>query len=148
MSRLSQSISSTSFVIAQLLILLIGLGAVGGLYYYLNVRHTSTLPNQFSKITPITDKPATFTLDLTTPQDDLLVFDNTLPISGTTSPNLNVLVSSQNNDLIAQSNKSGTFTVTFPLSEGINDLTIIAFDKNGEQRQATRTVYYSKEKLQ
>lgn len=122
---------------------------MGGLYYMVN---SSDLPSQ-SKIPslgsggPVTKEPASLTLDLTTPDDDSLVFKSEIEFSGKTSPNSQILISSADNDLIITSKPDGSFSGDFDLEEGVNEIKVVVFDQSGDQKELERTVYYSKEKI-
>lgn len=140
-----QKLSTSQFILSQVLILILSLIFIGGLYYYLNFE-TKLPTNSFSLDTPLTKEPATLSLDIISPDDEVLVFDDDLEITGKTNPNLIVLVSSKQRDKVSEAKSGGNFSVDFKLDPGINYLQIVVFD-NGEQKSLERTVYYSKEKI-
>lgn len=145
---MNQKLSLRTFIISQIVILLLGLIFAGGLYFSLNYQ-----PGQKNNISslglggPVTKEPATLTLDLENPDDDLLTFQDSLEISGKTSPLSQILISSDLDDQAIESKADGSFSADFTLDPGVNNLKIIVFDKNGNMREALRSVYYSKEKI-
>lgn len=145
---MNRKLSFRTFIISQIIILFAGLAFLGGLYYILNLQYpVESSKFSLGKFGPITKEPTTFSLELTTPDDDSLVFQKVLEISGKTSSNSQVLISSPLGDLVTQSKSDGSFSADFSLDEGVNEIKIIVFDKNGDQKELERTVYYSKEKI-
>jgi len=86
-------------------------------------------------------------LELNNPDNDLLVFNKELEISGKTIPNSYVLVTNMSDDIVIKSRSDGSFSGEFELSDGVNEIKIISFDQNGEQKEVERAVYFSKEKI-
>ncbi len=147
MLKLNKKLSTKTFVISQTLILLFSLILIGILYYILN-------PTTFKPVKPysissntVTSVPASLTLDINSPDDNSISFDPIILITGKTGPGLDVLISSELNDLVIASKTDGTFSTNFNLQLGVNNIQMEAFDKSGDSRSASRTVYYSKEKL-
>ncbi len=96
---------------------------------------------------PVTVLPKSLRIDLDQPDDNLLTFQSSLIVSGSTLPNLLVLISTQSQDSVVESKKDGSFSTVIQLEEGVNNLTVTVFDQGGDSRSAERTVYYSKEKI-
>ena len=143
---LTRKLSTRSFILSQIIILLVSLLFLGTLYYLLNFYNQ--VPNKtFFQAGPVTRPPVSLTLELTSPEDNLLTFEGKLLISGKTSPNLQVLITSETKDLIIQSKSDGRFSADFDLTEGVNNIAVASFDKTGDQKSIKRTVYYSKEKI-
>lgn len=144
--KLTQKLSNKTFIISQILIFFISLLFLGSLYYLLNFYNQ--IPNQtLFQAGPVTRPPATLTLELSSPEDNLLTFESKLLISGKTSPHSQVLITSSAKDLVTNSKSDGRFSADFDLTEGVNEIAVVTFDKVGEQRVIERTVYYSKEKI-
>lgn len=137
-------LSRKLFIISMCLILIIGLGYIFGLYFLLNPQ----IPKE-NLITslPVTKEPVSLTLVVNSPNDNSLVFSEDILISGKASENNIVIITSDNNDLILNPKKDGTFSLTYKLSPGTNNLLISSFDENGNNKQEQRMVYYSKEKI-
>ena len=104
--------------------------------------------NQTSlSIQPVTSEPVSLTLDLSSPNDNLLVFDPDLLIQGATTPGAIVITSINNNNYVLDINSKGEFSSTIKLTEGVNQIMLSAFDSVGNGKTESRTIYYSKEKL-
>lgn len=146
--RMNRKLSFKAFIISQIVTLLIGLIFLGGLYYILYLQNPLESPKfSFGKFGPVTKEPTTLNLDLTTPDNDTLIFQESIEFSGKTSPNSEVLISSLDNSLVTQSKSDGSFSEDFELIEGTNEIKIVVFDKSGNSKEIERTIYYSKEKL-
>lgn len=97
---------------------------------------------------PVTQEHTTVTLNLSSPDNDKLVYDNNLLIEGQATPNAVVILSTNNNDQVLNVTNKGDFSVTLKLKNGLNQFTVAAFDKLGNTESESRTVYYSSETLQ
>lgn len=141
----NKKLSLKAFIISQVLILIIGLLFLGSLYYILNIQYQKS-SNPFAN-GPVTTPPKTLVLDLSQPDEDSLVFKSYILVSGQTSPGKEVLVFTDSQNLVTKSKLNGSFSTTLELEEGVNKITVVAFDNNGESKQIQRTLYYSKEKI-
>jgi cbb3-type cytochrome oxidase subunit 3 len=142
---MSRSLSGTAFIISQILLLIIGLIFIGWLYFFL--QDESRGNNQFAGRGPLTSEPASLTLEVHSPADDLLVFTPEVKITGLTQKNSQVLISSQDHDLVVKAGSSGDFSADFPLELGVNTITVAVFDDTGDARTIEKSIYYSKEKI-
>lgn len=141
-------LSFTAFLASHLLIFLIALGVLGWVYYML---YDINLPLGGKSITetykPVTSAPISFNLDLNNPEDNALVFDKTIVVSGKTSPNSTVIISVNETESATESNSRGDFSKVLVLVPGLNRVTVDAFDSQGNTKQVQRLVYFSEEKL-
>lgn len=96
---------------------------------------------------PVTKEPVSLTLNLTSPDDNILVFDSNLLVQGTTSKDALVILSSNSDDQILKVSHRGEFSTTIKLQEGLNKFIISSSDATGLNKQESRTVYYSKDKI-
>ncbi|KKR81328.1 MAG: hypothetical protein UU73_C0003G0108 [Candidatus Daviesbacteria bacterium GW2011_GWA1_41_61] len=96
---------------------------------------------------PITSLPSGMTLNLSSPDDNQLVFDENILLQGKTTPGSLILISFESSDLALEPSPSGEFSTTVYMDEGVNQFTVTAINKDGDLKQEERTVYYSKEKL-
>ena len=96
---------------------------------------------------PVTTSPKTLRLNLDKPDDDSLVFQNSIIISGQTTPFREVLIFTDSQDLVITSKKDGSFSTILNLDEGVNKITASVFDSDGDAKTQERTIYYSKEKI-
>lgn len=123
---------------------------VAGIVFYI-YQTTRTIPS--SKIKPIaitiptpTPKPSIF-LSLITPNDESVVNNKTLNISGKTAPDATIVIISKNFEQVVSSAPNGDFSTTLTLGSGSNVIEITAIASNGEQTKITRTVTYSLEEF-
>lgn len=144
---MNKKLSTKEFIFSQILILVSGLIFLGALYYILYLDSSVQTQNSFFSGGPVTKEPASLMLELTAPDDDLLVFDDSVEIAGKSLPNLYILITAPSSDRVIKSKSDGSFSTDIELAEGINDIKIISFDEKGEQKDLERIVYYSKEKL-
>lgn len=142
---MNKSLTFKQFIISQIIILVVGLSLSLGLYYILNQQRNDK--SYSSRGGPITTLPTSISLDLTSPDDNLLTFSSALLFSGKTLPHASVLISSQTKDVAFEAKGDGSFSQTITLDEGVNKFNIVVFDNQGEQKIMERTVYYSKEKI-
>lgn len=142
--KLTQKLSPRVFFLSQAMILLLGLTFLWGLYYALYAPNGS---ESSVAAGPVTTLPKSLRIDLDQPNDNLLTFQASVVVSGSTLPNLRVLISTESQDSVIESKKDGSFSTVINLTEGINNITAIAFDSTGENRSKERTIYYSKEKI-
>lgn len=143
--KLTKKLSTRYFIISHLIILTVGLIFLSMLYYVLNIQYQK--PNKLFLNGPVTTPPKTLTLDLDQPDNDTLVFQPSILISGKTAPLSEVLIFTFSQDLVIKSKKDGSFSVVLNLDEGENKITAVVFDQTGDSRFSERSVYFSKEKL-
>lgn len=121
-------------------------------YYAYQEKLLAPILNQKPKVDltlvrPVTSKPASLTLDLSNPGENLLVFTSDLLIQGKTLPEATVILSLNDHDQVLNVSAQGHFSQTIKLQEGLNELTVAAFDNQGNGKNEARTIYYSTEKL-
>lgn len=149
---MNKVLSLKAFIISQVLIFLVSLLFLGGLYYYLNEERISDAKKDSLIYIPVTKKPSSFSLDVSSPEDEKVVFEKSLLVSGKTLPKTVVLVSvvgedDREHNFGFESNIRGEFSKTTNLYLGLNQITISGFDRDGDTKLEMRTVYYSEEKL-
>ena len=143
--KLNKKLSTQQFILSHLFILIIGLTFLFGLYYILNIQYQKS-SNPFIN-GPITTAPKTLRLDLDHPDDMNLSFQSSILVSGQTSPQKEVLIFTDSQDMVITSKKDGSFSTLINLDEGENKITASVFDATGDFRSTERIVYYSKEKI-
>lgn len=141
-----KKLSKKQFIFSQFLILILGLTFIATLYYYLNIQYQLQI-SPYSQGLPVTTPPKSLRLDVDQPDDDLLTFTKQVIVSGQTGGGMDILISSQSDDLVIKSSPEGKFSTIFDLEEGVNEISVVVFDATGDTRSAERTVYYSKEKI-
>lgn len=138
-------LSAKTFIISMVIILALSLGFVG--YIYKTVNPSDNLSNLINKYIPVSKKPASIQLTLNSPDDNQLVFDNTLLVSGSTNPGASVVISDQSFDHLLKANDQGNFSDTVALDSGVNIFTVTVFSDNGDTKSNIKQVYYSKTKI-
>jgi hypothetical protein len=141
----NKKLSAKTFSIALLLLFFLALTFLGTLYYVLNIQFAK--PNNPFSTGPVTTVPKTLSLDVNSPDDNSLVYQSSILVTGKASPGYTVLVSGDGSDSVTDAKLDGSFSTSLNLVEGVNNVTIAVFDKTGEEKSITRTIYYSKEKL-
>lgn len=138
-------LSTKTFIISHIAILLSGLIFFGGLYYILYQEKFQPLPVSYN---PVTKEPVSLFLEVASPDDEVLVYEDNIVVSGKTGPDATVIISNQDSDAGLQASKEGQFSKVFQLSPGPNILEITVFDSEGNSKTVTRSIYYSVEKLE
>lgn len=126
-------------------ILITGVIFIFGLYYILNLQYAEN-GKPFEKGL-VTTAPKTLRLELEQPEENVLLFEPSVIVSGKTGPSLEVLIYSDTQNIIIKSKPDGSFSTVLNLFEGTNQITVNAFDATGDSKSDTRTVYYAKEKI-
>ena len=145
MVKLTKKLTTKQFVLSHLILFIVGIIFLGGLYYILNIQYQPS-KDRFSQ-GPITSKPKTLRIDLDQPDEDALVFDKQIIVSGKTGSSSEVLITTDENDLVIKSDSSGKFSTILNLETGPNKITAVVFDALGDFRFVERNVYYSEEKI-
>lgn len=81
-------------------------------------------------------------LILNEPQNEQATTTAEIKISGRTNPNSQVVVYTDSNEDIFESDEEGNFSGVFVLEEGPNEITITAFGNEEEEVTETRSVVY------
>lgn len=141
---MGKELSAQAFIISMAFVFLIGLSFIGGLYYILN---QDLLLNSISYV-PVSKEPTSFSLEINSPENDLLSFDQNVVISGKTAPLATIIIVNGTNTIGFESGSKGDFSKVFTLNEGPNSLNISSFDKTGAMKTVIKNIYYSKDKLE
>lgn len=141
---LFKKLNTTFFVLSMFIILLTGSILLAVLYFFLNPKQS---PITIQTYQPVTSLPVTMTLNLSNPDNNLLVFDNNLLVSGNTLPGVLVLITLNDNNRLINASAQGDFSLTVNLQLGSNQLIVSSFDELGNYKSESRSIYYSKEKL-
>lgn len=132
------------FIISMTTLLLLGLGFVLGLYFFIYQDQSNKSPEVAG---PVTSEPVSLTFTLSAPDDNLLVFDPDILIAGKTSPHAFVILSTNQDDLSLETTSAGDFSTSIKLQPGLNFFKVTVFDEAGNSKEDNRTVYYSTEKI-
>lgn len=145
MRFLFKKIPPKHFFLSQIAILFFGLIFLFAIYYIVYIQYKVS-DNSFSN-GPVTSAPKSFILNLDQPADNSLVFNSELLISGKTGPSMDTLIYADTQNLVIKSKSDGSFSQSLNLEEGVNNIKVVVFDKEGDSREENRLVFYSKEKI-
>jgi hypothetical protein len=113
--------------------------------------HPSKNPDLYS---PVSNEPKSMHLTINNPDDQVLTQDHTLVVSGQTSPKSGVVINvnypnsnSKDLNIGVEADDKGEFHKSVDLKTGVNEITISAFDPQGNNKVETREIYYTEEKL-
>lgn len=141
---IDRQLSFKTFLISHFLILTVSIAFISLLAWIL-YKDNDQLNSQ--KYNPVTREPISFSLEINNPNDNLLVFDSSIVVSGKTDPLSTILITQNDQTVGVEADSQGNFTKVVTLSVGVNNIYLTAFDTTGSAKQVTRTVYYSEEKL-
>ena len=82
-------------------------------------------------------------LNISSPQDNSIVDKDTLTIKGATLPRSVVVILFDKGEKILETDSDGQFSTDISLTGGENEITIKAYDKNGNDTEKKLTVVYS-----
>jgi hypothetical protein len=145
-------ISTKTFLLSHLALLIFGLIFLSGLYYILNdgIFFCCKTSGGLQNYLPVTKKPSSIELNITAPEDEQLLYEKSIVFKGKTTPLAILLLTNLTTDenLGFEASNKGDFSKVVTLNEGLNEFTITAFDSEGNKKSEARTVFYSEEKIQ
>lgn len=144
-------VSGKTFIFSHLALLAFGLIFLFGMYYVLNEGKIFCCnEDKFQNYLPVTKKPSSIELNITGPDEDSLLYESSTIFKGKTTSKAILLITNLTTDenLGFEADTNGDFSKIVTLEEGLNEFQIVAFDSEGNKKTETRTLYYSKEKLQ
>jgi hypothetical protein len=106
-----------------------------------------TLQNVVSKEEKSPTIEEKLTLKILSPENNALVNEAKIKITGKTLPNINIVILSEENENILQSDEQGQFIQEITLASGTNEIKISAFDNNGAETNTTLDLVYSKSEI-
>lgn len=138
----------TEKVVLSFVAILIGLLVAGvSFYFYQSTKGASNkvaTPISLKMPTPQSEaKKDAFELMITTPSDESLIAKKTIDISGKTTPNATIIITTPVDNDIASASATGTFTDNLTITDGENEIDVIAVNSNGTQVSKKITVTYS-----
>lgn len=140
-----RELSFKTFLISHLGILLAGLIFLGSIYYIL---YFDKNPLNLQNYNPVTKQSISFDLEVNSPEDNSLVFEPSIVVSGKTDPLSTVIISNNQKNVGMEADNNGSFTKVITLDSGVNYLSISAFDPKGNIKTEQLTVYYSQDTLE
>ncbi len=135
-------------IILSLIALVIGLLVAGG-FFFAYQAITSPPERNGTEITlNATPTPVSSNSDelmVNEPEDESVVENKSVTISGKTIPGSVVVIASENGENVAEPAENGDFSVNMTISEGVNIIEVVSILPTGEERRVVRTVTYSTE---
>lgn len=129
-----------TFIISISAVFITALIFLFGIHFLLNKdSFRTTLKNYI----PVTKESKEFKLDLNNPDEDKLVFDGSILVSGKSSAFASIVISTQDKDTGFAVGKTGEFSRIIDLSPGLNYLSVSAFDPAGNVKTENRIIFYS-----
>lgn len=104
---------------------------------------TTTKSEQQTQLSPTPDK--SFFITITEPQPESITDKRTVTISGTTNPGNTVIISSNQDDVVAEPKADGTFSTSITINAGPNVIVARAMNDKGESVEETRVVTFVSE---
>lgn len=96
-----------------------------------------------TKNTPAPSATPSFKIVLNTPENEDVVTEEKVAVSGLTAPLSWITLSGNDSDYIIQADEKGNFEEVVELTGGVNQIKITAFDKNGAESGTRVLVVYS-----
>lgn len=138
-------LSGSQFVISMVLVLVTGLIFLGGIYYFVNQDFLFKGPKYKD---PVTTAPISLYLEVGAPETDSLSQANTVIVSGKTIPDAVVAIISPSENIIFSANGLGEFSKIFPLTAGLNPISIYVYDNKGNSKTENISVYYTSDPVE
>jgi hypothetical protein len=145
------------FILAIVVGAILGLGITG---IYLATQHKNNIPNNNNSIiteptlipTPINQNSSNDIekkefIDITSPENNSLVFTSKTTITGTTTPKSNIVIATSTNTFTGKSDQDGKFEISINLEGGLNIIKISAIDSENNQRDTSINITYSTAKI-
>lgn len=101
------------------------------------------LPKEEVQLSPSPSPAAPLSLILNSPEDNFLSNNEKLTVSGKTAPGATVAVVYQEGEKVIEADEEGNFQTEITLVGGANEITVSAYDENGNETSKTLTVVYS-----
>ncbi len=136
------------FLIKSLLlsVIVLGLGVIAWVIFSYFTSGSSNTP-AWEKNAPVTLDRVSLSLQLDNPDDKSVLFDQSLLVSGKTSPKATIIVDDDGDYSALTADSAGSFSKRITLDDGLNQMTVTAFDDQGNSKTENRTVYYSADQL-
>lgn len=138
----------TEKVVLSFIAILIGLLVAGvSFYFYQSTKSTTAkvatpISLKLPSTTPEAKKNA-FDVIISSPTDESLVAKKTVTISGKTTANATILLTTPVDNDIASASATGDFTDNLAIDDGENEIDVTAIDSKGNEVTKKVTVTYS-----
>jgi len=106
-----------------------------------SIRRTDEIPPS-PLASPMTE------LEITEPEDNLVVKKNKITVSGKTAPKATVAFLAEDYEELLLADEEGVFSGEVTLTSGANEIKIISLTKNNEKQEKIITVVYTTAKIE
>jgi hypothetical protein len=110
----------------------------------------SPSPNQESTASAVNSyqSETKLSLQITSPDNHLVVKENNIEIKGTSKDNAFIAVLGEEDEVLTTADDDGFFATEIPLIKGINNIQVIASDRNNQQLKKEIEIVYSTAEIQ
>lgn len=133
-------------------IFLIVLAILGGILFSIGIfylsqktRLPSTESSQKTTPTPTPEPSPVFFLNIDSPQNEEVFDKKIIPLIGKTDPRAQVLISSEDKELVLTPAADGSFSTNITLLDGVNSIEVISLTPSGKNIREKLTLTYSAE---
>lgn len=105
-----------------------------------NVPTAETEPSPLPSPTP--------SLEISQPEDNLVVKEDELTLAGQNEPRTPVAILAEGYEDLLYTDSEGLFSTTVPLVGGANEIKLVSLPKNGQKQEKTITVVYTEAEIQ
>jgi hypothetical protein len=90
-----------------------------------------------------TSTPTGFSLSILSPEDEALIDTSKTEIKGLSVADAIIVIAAEKEEKIIEADENGSFATEISLIRGINEITVTAFNPEGEKTSQTLNVVYS-----
>ncbi|MAG59596.1 hypothetical protein CMO96_02285 [Candidatus Woesebacteria bacterium] len=101
--------------------------------------------NQQASPSPTDDIITSSQLVVTQPENNVVISKDEVEVQGNASPESTIVILANSGEIILEAEADGNFKETVGLEGGANEITVVAYDKEGNESRQTITVVYSTE---
>lgn len=134
-------------IVISFFAILIGIGVAGAAFYFYQT--TKVIPPEKIKTVSVTSatptSPPSIFLNVENPKNEDVTDSKTITVSGKTTTDAVIVVSSPSSDQVVLPALNGNFSTTTTIENGANQIEITAISPNGEEAKAIRTITFSTE---
>jgi len=111
------------------------------------ITQPTTIPTPITQLSTNETDNSTNNLNITSPENNLLVSDSSLNIIGNTTSNSQIIINTATESFSGQSDQEGLFDIPIKLDAGLNIIKISAIDSLGNQLDTEVNITYSTAKI-
>lgn len=137
-------------VIVSFIAVIVGLAAAGVAFYFYQgtkTNHPKPGTQLTTVISPTPTPDLSHLLQIDSPNDEDVFTKSTLTVTGKTTSDATIIISTENSDQVIKPTVNGSFSASITLPTGTSVMHFTAIFSNGDEKKATRTVTYSTEQF-